>query len=108
LHRLASPCRQLSQSRESDQVHGPACDLDCLTGRYQSLTLAIGYEIIWRGERGWATTRARQLLLGQRTVGGSRKETDRAPNAFLVAKALNAIEQMKQGEKIQTQEATQC
>ena len=36
------------------------------------LALAIGYVVIWRSKRGW-TSKARDMLLGKRTVGGSRR-----------------------------------
>jgi hypothetical protein len=38
------------------------------------LTLAIGYEVIWRSRRGWVPTKVKNMLLGKRTVGGSRRE----------------------------------
>jgi hypothetical protein len=38
------------------------------------LTLGIGYERIWHSKRGLVPTKARAMLLGRRTVGGSRKE----------------------------------
>jgi hypothetical protein len=45
---------------------------------WHELVLAIGYEVIWHSKRrdwwkdGW-TSKARDMLLGNRTVGGSRK-----------------------------------
>jgi hypothetical protein len=41
--------------------------------RYHELTLAIGYEVIWRSRRGWVTSKARGMLLGKRSMGGSRR-----------------------------------
>ena len=38
------------------------------------LWLALGFEIIWRRERGWVEARAPDMLLGARSVGGSRKQ----------------------------------
>jgi hypothetical protein len=40
------------------------------------LTLAIGYENIWRSQRSWSETRANRMLLCKRTVGGSRREPE--------------------------------
>jgi hypothetical protein len=40
------------------------------------LTLTIGYENIWRSQRGWVTTKANAMLHGCRTVGGSRRDRD--------------------------------
>jgi hypothetical protein len=37
------------------------------------LWLALGFEIIWRRERGWVEGRAPDMLLGARSVGGSRR-----------------------------------
>ena len=39
---------------------------------WHELTLALGYVVIWRSKRGW-TSKARDMLLGKRTVGGSRR-----------------------------------
>jgi hypothetical protein len=41
--------------------------------RGDELTLAIGYEVIWRSRRGWVTSKARGMLLGKRSMGGSRR-----------------------------------
>jgi hypothetical protein len=46
--------------------------------RYHELTLALGYEKIWRSRRGWGVSRAKGMLLGQRTIGGSRRDTNHA------------------------------
>ncbi len=42
--------------------------------RYGELTLSFGFQIIWRSQRGWVETKAGAMLLGQRTVGGSRRD----------------------------------
>jgi hypothetical protein len=44
--------------------------------RYEELTLALGYVVIWRNRRGWVEAKARPMLLGKRSVGGSRLEPD--------------------------------
>jgi hypothetical protein len=44
--------------------------------RNGALWLSIGQETIW-DSRGWHATRAEQMLLGKRTVGGSRREFNR-------------------------------
>jgi hypothetical protein len=44
--------------------------------RYEELTLAFGYEAIWRNRRGWVEGRAWPMLVGKRSVGGSRREPD--------------------------------
>jgi hypothetical protein len=41
------------------------------------LTLALGYVVIWRSQRGWVTSKASGMLLGKRSVGGSRREVNR-------------------------------
>jgi hypothetical protein len=41
--------------------------------RAGELTLALGFEVIWRSRRGWVASRASGMLLGKRSVGGSRK-----------------------------------
>jgi hypothetical protein len=46
--------------------------------RYHELTLALGYETIWRSRRGWVKSRAKGMLLGQRTIGGSRRDANLA------------------------------
>jgi hypothetical protein len=42
-----------------------------------ALWLAIGAEVIWDSSRGWHEERADRMLLGKRTVGGSRREFNR-------------------------------
>jgi hypothetical protein len=37
------------------------------------LVLAIGFVVIWRSQRGWVASKASDMLLGKRSVGGSRK-----------------------------------
>jgi hypothetical protein len=46
--------------------------------RYHELKLEIGFETFWRSQRGWGATRAKRMLLGQRTIGGSRRDTNHA------------------------------
>ena len=41
------------------------------------LTLALGYVVIWRSQRGWVVSKASEMLLGKRSVGGSRREVNR-------------------------------
>jgi len=48
----------------------------CYIDRYHELTLALGYEKIWRSRRGWVKSRAKGMLLGQRTIGGSRRDVE--------------------------------
>jgi hypothetical protein len=45
--------------------------------RGDDLWLAIGQETIWDSRGGWHATRAEQMLLGKRAVGGSRREFNR-------------------------------
>jgi hypothetical protein len=47
--------------------------------RYHEFKLDIGIETVWRSRRGWGATRAKRMLLGQRTVGGSRRDIDQRP-----------------------------
>jgi hypothetical protein len=47
------------------------------------LTLALGYVVIWRSRRGWAS-KAHNMLLGKRSVGGSRKAPPPPTNANFV------------------------
>jgi hypothetical protein len=42
--------------------------------RGDDLWLAIGAETIWDSGRGWHEGRAERMLLGKRTVGGTRRE----------------------------------
>ena len=46
--------------------------------RHDVLALAIGLETIWDSCRGWHETVADRMLLGKRTVGGSRRFVDGA------------------------------
>jgi hypothetical protein len=43
------------------------------------LVLALGYVVIWRSRRGWVASKASDMLLGKRSVGGSRKTLSEWP-----------------------------
>jgi hypothetical protein len=59
--------------------------------RYGELTLAIGYVVIWRSKRGWVGAKAPGMLLGKRSVGGSRRRHyDICAEMDLIIAAINA------------------
>jgi hypothetical protein len=51
------------------------------------LVLALGFVVIWRSRRGWVASKARDMLLGKRSIGGKRKalpeEPPTAPGKFV-------------------------
>jgi hypothetical protein len=67
------------------------------------LTLAIGYEVIWRSKRGWVTYKARGMLLGKRSMGGSRRNVPSARAVNFVSnklkEAVMLTRQQEQEEK---------